>query len=307
MSKINFIDKRLLILLPLCLVVLVSGCTNTPVTGNGVQITNFVSDFPQVRSGEEVNLLLEVQNTGTVRATNVRAELTGITTADWGTFSPVIEIGDLLAADTEVGTPGEKRSVQWTRLSAPYHAKGTEFPYTPQVRVSYDYTTTAQKPITVVDRNELRRIIAARETLPGKETTYTSGPLTVQITTGNYVQSSSQFGNTYDIFPVNIHIENSQFTSGSTVVPPLIGFGAESYPVLVTINPPTGTNFVYSGYGQDCSRFVVVDLFQGRTVDITCELEVTSPPTIKQEGLLMVDLEYRYAIDSTTSIKVIGT
>lgn len=306
--------RALLFLLPVALVVFVSGCTlpgpGPGAGGPGVSINAFQSDFTQVYSNEEIKLQLEVQNNGDVKATNVQAELAGISTEEWGTFVDIIEIGDLLPVQTQQDgsvIQGETRTIQWTDLFAPYLVRGTQFTYSPEVRVSYDYATTAQKPITIVDEDELRNIIAAGETLPGKATTYSSGPISINIETGNYVKTSQTgSGSTFDIFPVNIHIENTQFTSGSTVVKPLVGIGPETYPVLVEIIPPAGTNFVYSGYGQDCSQFVVIDLFRGRDADITCELEVTNPPSISQEGLITVNLEYRYALDAQTQVTVLG-
>lgn len=313
MGKTKKTNKRIYsFLLPLLLITVIgiSGCTTIPgggATGNGVAILEFLADFPELRSNEEVNLKLEIQNMGDAKAINVRAELTGISPEDWGSFINVIQVGDLLAADAQAGTVGATRQIQWNRLFAPYLVKGTEFTYTPTVRVSYDYTTTAQKPITIVDQEELRRIIAAGESLTSGTTTQSAGPLNIQITTGNYVKSSGAgFGTTYDIFPINIKISNPQFSSGNTVVKPLSGFGPETYPIILRIDPPSGTNFVYSGYGSDCSQFVVIDLFQGRDTEITCELEVTNPPSIKQEGLITINLEYRYAIDASTSIKVFG-
>ncbi|MFH1364870.1 MAG: hypothetical protein ABIH52_04435 [Candidatus Aenigmatarchaeota archaeon] len=314
MRKSKKSNKRMfLFLLPVLLTVFVSGCTQGGGTGgNGVVINAFAPDFPQLHSNEKVSLQLEVQNMGDMKATNVEAELTGINPNEWGTFDENPTLGDLIAADRESGVQGATRNYYWNELRAPDLVKGTQFTYTPQARVSYDYTTIAQKPITIVDQDELRRIMQQGQTLPSKSTTYSAGPMVVEIKTGNYVKSSgSGSGQTYDIFPINIHIENAEFSSGKSIVQPQ-GFTSgffptdRTYPVDVYIEPPSGTSFVSSGYGEDCTSFVPVDLFQGRDIDITCELEVVDPPNIKQEGLITVELYYRYAVDASTSITVFG-
>jgi hypothetical protein len=226
-------------------------------------------------------------------------------------------MGNLIPYDPVTQTPGETKSVQFQNLQAPLLSKGTSFTYEPTVRVSYDYSTVAQKPVTLVDRNELVRIQQQGKTLPSKPTTYTSGPLSVEITMGNFVRTSGQLGfggQTYDIFPVQIKIVNNLWESGGSVTPQgfggigFRGIGEFDYPVLVKVIPPSGTNFVFSGFGDDCSSFqFTVELFQGRQAEITCELEVTSPPTFKTESLIQVELDYRYFVDAVTQINVQGT
>jgi len=304
--------RTLLFLLPLALIVAVSGCVTPSTSGIGVVINTFQSDFTTINSGDTLSLLLEVENTGEIRAQNVRAELTGISAQDWGSFIDVQDLGSLLEVTYQpdgTAVKGQVKTAKWNELRAPSLVRGMQHTYTPEVRVSYDYATVAQKPITIVDKDELRNIILSGEGLPSsKATSYSSGPINVEIAAASYVQTTDiGTGTTYDIFPINVHIENMQFTSGSTVVKPITGGGTETYPIYVTIEPPSGTSFVHSG-GQytDCSQFVIVDLFKGRDADITCELEVTNPPSISQEGLITVNLEYRYALGAQTSVSVIG-
>jgi len=313
MPKNNTNNAKLLLILPVIAVVIASGCigTTTPSTGPGVSILDFKPDFEQLYSGEKVKLQLKVQNLGEVEAENVRAEITGIDINEWRGFGAAFaekDLGDLLPYDTVTNTPGEVKTVQWTDLYAPDLARGIEFPYEPIVRVSYDYRTTAYKPITLVDADELRAIKQQGKTLPSRVTEYSSGPMTVEIRTGDFVKTSGMFGETYDIFPIYVKIINTLWESGgSATQKTFAGFGEADYPVYVTITPPSGTNFVFSGFGDDCGTAVLVDLWQGKDAEITCEFEVTNPPTIREEKLITVELDYRYRIDATTQIKVIGT
>ena len=319
-------NQKLLAILPVLAVIAISGCTalngiggnsNAVATGPGVAIQDWKPDFSKLFSGEQLALQLRIQNQGQTRAKNVVAEVTGIDLSEWGTggFNNYENLGDLIASDPVSNTAGETRTVQFQNLRAPQLAKGISFTYTPVARVSYDYATTAHKPITIVDQAELRRIQQQGKTLPSKPATFTAGPLSVDILTGNYVKTGSGFGQTYDIFPIKVKITN---TGGGTVVPKGFlpgtsgyGFGqTKNYPVDVKITPPTGTTFVFSGFGgsDDCSAFQVTkDLWQGQDADITCELQVTNPPSISQEKLITVELSYRYFKDATTSVTVDGT
>lgn len=301
-------------LIPVFAVMVISGCVTGPATaglGAGLAITDWKPDLSEVYSGDDIQLQFRLQNQGEVKAENVRAELAGIDITEWGTFGGFEETkevaGTMLPYDTTSNTPGEVRTVDW-KLKAPSLAKGTDFAYTPIVKVSYDYKTSAQKPITLVDVDELRRIKQQGRTLSGKPTTYSAGPMAVEIKTGNYVKTSDDFGTQYDIFPVYIKVTNTQWEQGGTAVEGgLFSFSEGNYPVQMSIIPPSGTNFVYSGFGSDCSSLVNLNLWQGKDAEITCEFEVTSPPTSQQEKLIRVDLDYRFQTERSTSVKVVGT
>lgn len=305
--------------LAVVLIVAVSGCTSTGTGGSGpgVVILSWTPELSSVFSEENVDILLKIQNQGDSRAKNVRAEITNIDMNEWGSFfEQEKQLGDLIPADPVSNTPGETKTTQFQNLEAPQLSKGTSFTYEPSIRVSYDYSTTAQKPVTLVDKNELIMLQQQGKSLPSKATTYSSGPLTVDIIMGNYIKTSSNFGSgqTYDIFPVQIKITNTQWGSGGSVTDKGFGgyyssgWGEYDYPVNVKVIPPSGTSFVYSGYGTDCSSYEFpMDLFQGKEAEITCELEVTNPPTIKTESLIKVELDYRFFTDSTTQVTVQGT
>lgn len=301
-----------LIALPVLAVVFISGCTNGgPTGGPGVIISGFTPEISPVHSEEQVSLLLQVQNQGESRARNVQAELTNIDPNEWGVgFQRTVQLGDLIARDQVSNTQGETKQVQFQNLRAPILSKGISFGYEPIVRVTYDYSTSAHKPITIVDRDELIRIQQQGQTLPSQQTTYTAGPLAVEITMGNYVPSVSSFGSgrAFDIFPVNVKITNTLWEEGGR--PTSRGlFGSQfNYPVRVRIDPPAGTNFVFSGFGDDCSSSqFTVDLFRGKEIEITCELQVTNAPSIRTEDLLKVDLDYSFYTDKSTKLTVQGT
>ena len=306
-----------LLIIPLVALVLILGCVTGPTGvagGPGVVIQEFTSDFPTVESGEQVRLALKVQNQGDVKAENVKAEIAGIDLDNWMGFgfgAGEQDLGDILPRDTETNTPGGTKNAYWD-LEAPDYAQGVTQSHTAIVKVSYDYKTSAQKPITLVDEDELRRIKQQGRTLPSKATTYTSGPISIEVQTGDYVKTTDTGFGSYDIFPIYVKIRNTQWTQGGTVIGEGYGFGftgEANYPVELTITPPDGTNFVYSGYGgsSDCGTGVVVDLWQGDEYDVVCELEVTQPPAYQVDKILTVEAQYRFQTEASTPLTVIGT
>ena len=309
--------KKYLLLLPV-IIMIVSGCTSGPGvgTGPGVVILGWEPELTNIYSNDDIDFLLKIQNQGESDARNVRADLTNIDPVEWGGFGfQEKQLGNLIKADQESGTPGETKTTQFLNLRAPMLAEGTAFTFEPIVRVSFDYTSTAIKPITIVDTQELVRIQQSGQALPAKPTLQTEGPLDIQIIMKNFVRTSSTFsgfGQEYDIFPVQIIVTNKLWESGGSVthdgfLGSFGGFGEYDYPVQVSIEPPSGTNFVYSGFGDDCSSFqFTIDLFRGKQAEVTCELEVTSPPTIRQESNMKVELEYRFFSDRSTQIHVQG-
>ena len=295
-------------------VVLVSGCIGGAITGgNGVITLNFEPDLTGTYdSGDPVKLLLRIQNQGEVRATDVRAELAGIDATKWAAFGATFykTIADMAPYDAITNTPGAEKTVIWD-LEAPELERGIDLTYNPIAKVSYNYRTVAQKPITIVADDELRRIQQQGGSLPTKITEYTKGPLSVTVETKDYVKTTQDFGS-YDVFPISITITNSY---GGTVIPgSLGGFGILGdeylYPVQVRITIPTGTDFVHSGFfgDDDCTTGTIIkDLWKGQSAQITCELMVTSPPTYRQERHLKVELDYRYQTEAITQIPVRGT
>ena len=303
--------KYLVFLSILSAVVLVSGCTDTGVAfGNGVVITGFESDMGTmaVESRDEVSLLLRVQNQGEVDAYDVEARLIGIDLNEWNAYfgsSERQDLNNLLAADPVTNTEGQTKTAQWD-LEAPDLPAGTDFTYEPVVRVFYDYQTKANKPVTLVDVDELKRIIQQGRSIPGEATQSSAGPLSVEIRTGDFVKTQ----NYDDPFPLNIFITNLMWESGGSVVEGagLGGFYYEDYqyPVRVKITLPDGMSL--EGTGQGCSTSgETINLWKGKSAELTCEVRITNPPEYRVDKLIQVELDYRYFIDASTTIKVIGT
>jgi hypothetical protein len=307
--------KNILFLTIISAVVLVSGCTGQEGDvsyGRGVEIIGFESDLGSlaVESGDDVGLMLKIQNKGEVDATNVEAQLIGIDVAEWrgsyGLFDETKDLGNLMAADPVTKTEGQTKTAEWS-LEAPDLPEGTDYTYEPIVRVFYNYQTKAVKPITLVDVNELKRIIQQGKSLPGESTQSSAGPLTVQIKTGEFLKTQKE----WEPFPLNIIITNNLWGSGGSV----IGTGdlgwvgtqweTKQYPVYVKLILPEGMSTVSSSPG--CGSGDWVNLWKGGTADITCEVRIDNAPEYRVDKLIQVEIAYRYYMDASTRIKVIGT
>lgn len=288
-------------LLPIMLifVLLASGCTSSGGgTGPGVVILSFEPDFASVESRDDVRLIVRVQNQGGMEAENLEAELAGIDPAEWGVFIRTKQLGSsgrMIPPRPQYGTEGETDMVTWD-LKAPDLAGTLTQTYNPSVRVYYRYQTAATKPITLVNEDELRRLIQMGKSLPTKEAAYTAGPLAVNIITGKYIKSTDEWGRT---FPITIHIEN---TGSGAPSPKYRGFEKEDYPVNVRINLPGGLSTA-----GDCQTYQTVDLWKGKSYDLTCDLRITNAPHIAEERTIEVKLDYDYYVDATTSVTVTGS
>lgn len=320
MSEKNNIIKKLSLVLPILIVVFVSGCIgggDTAELGKGIVIQGWQPDFPSLSSGDAIKFQLKAQNLGEKDATTVNVQVMGIDLKDWGqTSEQAISWTLIQAPDLVSETPGETKTAQIAGLIAPTLPEGTSFTYEPIVRVSYNYLTSATKPITIVDYEELRRLIQDGETLEGKPTLFTAGPLSIEITTGKYLKTQTEKD---PPLPLNIKISN---TGGGHVIrkdnldgSAFLGqnLGSMDSPVKVIVKLPTTTSTAPGGMAfqatdNECdSSGKWTDLWQGKTTEITCNLKVTEAAAgTRIEKMITVELEYRYAVDSTTSVTVIG-
>lgn len=285
---------KLSLLLPVLAVVFVSGCIggdgDSITFGSGVAIQGWQPDFTSLESWEPVKFYLKIQNQGESIAENVEATIMGIDPDEWEIRDSEHDFDTLAAPDRVTNTPGETKT-HYYNGNAPGLPDGTSFTFEPIVRVSYDYKTIAQKPITIVDTEELRRLIQQGATLPSKETTYTAGPLSVEIRTGNYVKTQED-----PELPLYIVVTNVLWESGGSVA----GY---DYPIRIEFDMPTG-----GGTIKDCNTDNDwVYLWQGKTAEISCTLQVDAAPENTQvERLISAEIYYRYQVDSRTSVTVTG-
>jgi len=137
----------------IALAVLISGCTASPEVSDllgypGVSITEFYPLSSTVMEGGEIDLLLQVQNTGHFDAIDVDVMLFGCGTSEESADATWVcdDYSDLEAKlskpDLELNVPGEITETQF-RLTAPDNIIGGKISHTFLSRVRYDYSTSA--------------------------------------------------------------------------------------------------------------------------------------------------------------------
>lgn len=293
--------KFAVLVLPILLVVLVSGCVGFGgggVTyGNGVIILNWEPDFPSIESGDNVRLYLRVQNQGGAEAKDVRARITGIDVREWGTTDEEEDLDDITKPDPTYGTSGGIKEAH-LNLEAPELAEGITQTYHPIVRVYYEYTTAVAKPIMLVSEDELRRLVQQGKSLPTSTTQYSAGPILVDIRTGDKIKVSEDWSR--KTFPLTIHVEN---IGGGVVSKRTIGTREYDNVLSVDIDLPSGLSFETS----DCRSLRKIELWKGKTADVTCEVRITERRLISEEKTIQIEFGYEYYIDASTIITVTGT
>jgi hypothetical protein len=272
------------------LVIFASGCTGinqgASSGGSGLVIKSFEPDMSSVDSWEPVKLYMLVENTGHAAATDIKTELMGINTNEWRLTPRSNNMEHLAPADPKYNTHGGTGSVSWN-LQAPAITGSMKQTYRPKVRVTYAYETTASKLITIVNRDEIRRLVQSGRPLPsGSTTTYTAGPLAVDIAAGSFIKAG------VNRFPVTVKITNTG--SGS-----LVSDGGDEYAVDYELTLPAGLS-------SDCKEGSA-NLYKGRDYTMTCDVTVTTTPKISEEKNIQLILTYSYFIDAETTITVSGS
>jgi len=309
-------NAKFFLLLFIAAIALTSGCTglnqSTSGTGQGLFAEIFRPTLGQttpIESDEPVTLHLEVVNKGDYNNAPAVAELTGIDTTEWNLYGDVYrDLGLLLAPDPESQTEGGRGRADWDVIT-PTLPRNQYMTYEPLARVYYYYETRVTKPVWFVTSEELRRIIDGAGSLDSEPTTIWNGPLRVTVDTGRFVKARDWRESK---FQLQIRIDN---TGGGQI------FGKD-YPVALEVTWPDGVIPV-----DDCPRQIqfgtgiydnlppflnvpafgrFVRVWNGQYTDITCEFQVTNPPTNKVEKNFEVKLGYIYYMDAATSITVKG-
>lgn len=285
-----------LLILPLMLIVFVSGCTTiTPIinSGTGLVITDFEPEFPEVYSTERIKFTTRIQNTGSLPALNIQEEIVGI--EDWDLVSVdqlECEHGfGLIPADSVTGTVGETKLCSWTYI-APNVPDRLSVTYKPVARVYYNYLSNTVSSVSIVPRNELRRLQNAGQSLPIDTQSSTPGPVRIDITTEPVLSFEPSI-----TFPLKITINNVD--SG----------------IACRSNCKDSANWnkvklIFDLGGSmrlmDCND-MELSLYKGKTNSVTCKVEAFNiPDNSIDKRTIKVSAEYDYLIEMSTEVTVLS-
>ncbi|MFP4115904.1 MAG: hypothetical protein ACLFTQ_01740 [Candidatus Aenigmatarchaeota archaeon] len=166
------------------LVVAVSGCLDFGEEESEPQQDGVIIDrleaYPEaVYSNEDLEIILDVKNMGTVNAENIKAQIfnRGKLSLKENEDNPK-DIDTLEKATDEY--QGESRTEDWS-LEAP-EVESVERTDNPKVRVYYEYETVAEVNVPALNRNEHRARAREDEEIPAVEAPVTSaGPFSVSL------------------------------------------------------------------------------------------------------------------------------
>lgn len=253
-------------------IVFIAGCTIPGLTtgggGPGVTINSFTLSDTTVEPNTPILLSLIVQNTGGSKATNIHADLGGLT-QDWSIDGGRSRsIPDLNPPDPTRGVnQGEQDEEDWT-LSAP--GLSSQFNYPVSVQVSYDYTTTSDNLIRATSIGYYRTNKPQTGVIESKTT---GGPLSVTVTAPNAVFAGSTV-------PVYFQFHNQ-------------GSGRVKDDTL---------NVNIQGSGISCQKSQV-KMIQGSDGYLRCDAS-TAGVTTFIDFRVSVSTSYTYTINAAASITV---
>lgn len=303
-------SATIFVLFSLILTVAVSGCVQfgqekeSAKYGKGVLINNFEAFPSEVFSGEEVDLVLDVQNKGGRVARDIEARIFSLGGMNCDETETTISRLDPPTEDFE----GEVATRTFT-CTTPSVPGGVESEISPTVRVYYNYSTAARVPVPVLERDEYRRRLRRDESLPSlPSTTVSNGPLSVKIKSRSpaVVQSS----NTEDERRFRLSIEANNLLSGTV-------YNYKSHPdpdqddydvIHATVSVGKGRlKCSNKDWEDDGVQSLNDDLRAGKTLRISCNVELDRDQ-IRQsmEIPVQVDLAYGYFLSESASFTVVG-
>jgi len=258
----------------------------------GVVIDYFEPDISEIYSSEEVMFTAGVKNIGEENAENVELRLFGLGN-DWTWDSGKTQqiSGRLEKSDESEGIEGGTGEAQWV-VTSPSGLK-VDNTYTANVRLSYDYETTARANVKVYDTDYLRSISEEASDImqsSGIETfTVTDAPISIELT---------------GLSKPLIYRESGQ-KSSVTVLINNVGDGKpyldNENDLSVRVGKVTVDGEVISDVSNKDYR---LPRSGKKSLPVQFELpDIESYTTIPIE----IELTYRYFVDSSTNIIVLKT
>lgn len=276
-------------LLSLVAVLLVSGCTTLPfvLSGNGVAIEAFESDFSDVFSGEQVDFTVKIKNIGSQLAKGGKIAFLGL--EDWtSSFQRTCTFDALIAPTPSTEGQSFLCSIQFIAPEVPDLVSVT---YHPSARVAYTYSTTTLQHITIASQEEALKIEKGGGSLTTDTATTTQSPIAITTEAQGPIRV---FENSLT-FPLTITVTN---VGGGTVCNQDYNDCDNSilWNTLDITTTMAGTRI------SDCSQ--ALSLSSG-TNTITCDIPVSSLPTSGVvQRTIQVQSEYGYFVDKEITVAV---
>ncbi len=267
--------KNIILLIPIVLVLVVSGCTNIAPTTDfgGLQVT-FSSDQQQAAPNSHIRLNLAVQNLADGEIKNIKANVLGATR-----LQPY-SLKQLLKGQKESFTWGEENDLK---------AHQDEIPMSFLLRLTYEYFAVSVTTVPIISEQEGRRLRDQGKAYPILNQKSISGPVTIGFESLNPVV-------VYDIgteFPVRITLQN-------------VG-GGEVCSQLCT-DVPDKTVKLKIKYDSskltllDCDSTEEIELIDKNTINCRFKTGFIDAPDVSADITVETDVEYW--VEKTASVQV---
>ncbi len=303
--------KKVLVLISVAAVLFSSGCLegifgsgDTITTSYGLTVNSFEPDFTDIEGGDDFEIYLEIQNNGGSVAEEVYAHLYDVDLTDWQ-VQPAdgkLSLGDLDPPDDLSGIPGDIADDSWD-LVAPTNPEGVVYKYTPRMRLMYKYNTAANAQITVLKKEEYKRLQERGQlSIPSIITEVSKGPLAVDVSARTPVIIEDLDEDTLE-FRVNIDLvgKGSVFNTTHSTDNPTVSMD-ELDKIYIKITAPGINSAVDCDAYDDTDG---IDMRRGKSVIYTCEFKLDDFTAMKNIPIT-VELDYGYFEDYSTTVNVMG-
>src|SRR3989338_6672178 len=270
-------------------------CGSNPGGANEVHVTEFSPSFNEFETGEEMDLVFSIKNSGSLQATGVNYYLFGLSRPEW-TILP--SVGPIVGSNLEPPDPssnigGDEESVEWQITHTT--PRGVVVPYTMEARTYFSYTTTSENNIKIATDNYIKSLpkeqqngfkngLGITTSIPSR------GHLTVSV------QSDKKI---FKTVPVSIDIDITiEDRCGGTVSDALPPAGKPNVIPIVSVSSP--------GRAITCtSSLTSVKLIGGKKV-LHCDLPVSGLSNIGWESIpVSIGMNYIYYVGQCTTVNVI--
>jgi len=296
--------KRFLLAFLLIAVVALSGCIGQRSVNidanNGLLISTFSVDPVKVDEGDQVLVLMDVENVGGVTARDIRVNFYGA--EGWGGDKNKTLGKDLKPPDPITGTPGDFKTVTAT-LTAPQLPEGVQLEFPITARVVFSYKTTGGITIPAYSEDLYKINTEQGRTMETEaKVSNTNAPLKVSLSRGPtpLVVGNESEETTYVIEFKNVG-SGWPFKEGD--IGKLQGkikvYGAELIECLDV------------GVGTDNTVTLDLPVFQMRStgsVPVSCSVNIPGgwSPTQSGSVVFTVDIDYDYYVEKAANVMVWG-
>ncbi len=303
------VNKSMIILL--VSFVALSGCT-LPFGGggggtsvvNGLIVTKFAPDFPEIGAGEPVTFTMNIQNVGGSIAKGIKIQTFGGVTEGTGWKSiedPVVPQNDLRPRDVANELPGETIDITW-QATAPEDIK-TLNSYTASARVLFKYTTSASGTLKFYTDDYLKSVPRAQydsfiRNAGVSSYTSTDGPISIAFSTGT--RPLIIYGGSSSNYVLQITLTNTG--TGNAVDPG--SYTSVTYDNLYKVRIDVDTS---GGLSIKCnpSTSGLVTLSGGQSRVLYCTIDPPSGIVNTEEFNIDVEAEYGYFVETSTTVNVL--